>query len=346
MKRIAYIDNLRWICVWLVVLFHVTDIFTCTGVPIHYNAPGIPAMDLIGYFVYPWFMALLFILAGMSARESLKRRTAKEFAKERTKRLLLPFIAYTLIFSIPTAAFSFQIGGGWNDFAAVPKPMLLLIMYLIGLGHTWFLLELYAISLVFLTFKKLEKHQKFMEKCENINIWVIILFVIPLYFAAQVLNVVEVFRNLFYLLLFLLGYFVFSNESVQNKLVKYRIPLLAAALVLFVPQAYLSFGKGFAVSAKTPAAILYGYVMCLAMIGNGKVWLSFENGFTRYMSRRSFSVYLFHYLPMLLIAYFTVNVIKPPVWLSYVIVFVLSAAASVLISEIIYRIKTAVKKRT
>ena len=131
-KRIYFIDNLRWICVWLVVLFHVIDIFNSTGVPIHYNAPGIPQLDLIGYFVYPWFMALLFILAGISAKESLKVRSVREFAGNRFSQLMVPFIAYMAIFAIPTSAFCFSVSGGWADFASVPKGVLVIIMLCCG----------------------------------------------------------------------------------------------------------------------------------------------------------------------------------------------------------------------
>lgn len=134
-KRIYFIDNLRWICVWLVVLFHVIDIFNSTGVPIHYNAPGIPQLDLIGYFVYPWFMALLFILAGISAKESLKVRSVREFAGNRFSQLMVPFIAYMAIFAIPTSAFCFSVSGGWADFASVPKGVLVIIMLCVGMGR-------------------------------------------------------------------------------------------------------------------------------------------------------------------------------------------------------------------
>lgn len=337
-KRIYFIDNLRWICVWLVVLFHVIDIFNSTGVPIHYNAPGIPQLDLIGYFVYPWFMALLFILAGISAKESLKVRSVREFAGNRFSQLMVPFIAYMAIFAIPTSAFCFSVSGGWADFASVPKGVLVIIMLCVGMGHAWFMLELYAVSAAFLPFIKLQNKEKFTHLCSSLGLVPILLFAIPLCFAAQVLNVIEVFRNLFYFLLFLLGFFVFSSEEIQMGLQKYSLPLLISALILFIPQAYINFGRGFAVSAKHPAAIIYGYVMCLALLGMGKKYLSFETPFTHYMAKRSFLIYLFHYFPMLITAYFTVNFMKLPIILEYTTVFVLSAAESVIISELIYRI--------
>lgn len=342
-KRIHYLDNLRWITVWLVVLFHVINVFDSTGEVGHYKALGIPQLDMVGYFVYPWFMALLFIISGICAKQALSKRTSKEFVKERTKRLFVPFVVYMLLFSVPTSAFSFTAVNGWADFAAVPKPVLFVIMFCIGMGHMWFLLELYCISLVFIPLKNLITKLKI--HFERTGIVTLLLFMIPLYFSAQVLNLLEVFRNLFYLLLFLLGYFVISEDTVQEKLERYKYPLLIAALALYFPQGLQSMGHGFAVSAKTPLAVAYGYIMCLALIGIGKSFLNFENKFTKYMLKRSFWVYLFHYLPMLIIAYFTVEYLHLPVWACYPFVLALTVIASLLISDIIYRLTQLMKRK-
>lgn len=342
-KRIHYLDNLRWITVWLVVLFHVINIFSSTGEVGHYKAPGIPQLDMIGYFVYPWFMALLFIISGICARQALSVRTDKEFVKERTKRLLIPFALYMLLFSVPTSAFSFTVLDGWSDFAAVPKPVLVVIMFCIGMGHAWFLLELYCISLIFIPLKNLINKLKI--PFEKTGILALILFMIPLYFSAQVLNLLEVFRNIFYLLLFLLGYFVISEQSVQERLERYKYPLLIVALALYIPQGLQSMGHGFAVSAKSPLAVAYGYTMCLALIGIGKSFLNFKNKFTNYMLKRSFWVYLFHYLPMLIIAYLTVEYLHCPVWVRYPVVLVLTIIASLLISDVLYRISRLMKRK-
>lgn len=332
-KRIAYIDNLRWICVWSVVVFHVIDVFTSTGVPIHYNAQGIAALDGIGYFFYPWFMALLFILAGMSAKEALKTKSTGEFIKARTKKLLVPFLAYEILFAVPTAALCFTWSNGWQDFAGVPKGALVVVMLCVGMGHAWFLLQLYLVSLLFLPIQKAER--KIRVTAEKTNVWVLLLFAIPLYFSAQILNVIEVFRNLFYYLLFLLGYFVLSVERVQETLEKYKWILLAAALLLFPFSYAASAHGGFAVSAKKLLSVLYGYIMCLALIGVGRAKLSFQNKITRYLSKTSFSVYLFHYLPMLLIAHFTVETLHASLVMRYVITLALTVAAVLAVSKIV-----------
>ncbi|MBQ1923239.1 MAG: acyltransferase family protein, partial [Lachnospiraceae bacterium] len=82
--RKTYIDNIRWITVVLVVIYHVIYIFngvTTYGIigPFTENQP----QDLYQYIVYPWFMLLLFVVSGMSARFELERRSVKQFVRIR-----------------------------------------------------------------------------------------------------------------------------------------------------------------------------------------------------------------------------------------------------------------------
>ena len=82
-KRKVYLDNIRWITVVIVVIYHVIYMFN--GVqPFGVIGPfrEVQLQDGFQYFVYPWFMALLFVVSGMSARYYLDRHTGKEFRKD------------------------------------------------------------------------------------------------------------------------------------------------------------------------------------------------------------------------------------------------------------------------
>ena len=161
---------------------------------------------------------------------------------------------------------------------------------------------------------------------------------IPLLGAAQVLNTVAVFRNLLYLALFLLGYYVFSSEKVMEALVRVRTPLLVSALALCAVQMYVCWGKDFSLIVNDPLVFLYGWIMTLAVIANAPGRLDFSNKFTAYMSRLSFAIYLFHYLPMIVTAYLLTKYIKLPVALYYPAVLVLSSAAAFVIIEVFSRL--------
>ena len=70
--RKLYIDNIRWITVVLVVLYHVIYMFNgieTFGVIGPFS--DVQYQDAFQYIVYPWFMLLLFAVSGMSARYEL-----------------------------------------------------------------------------------------------------------------------------------------------------------------------------------------------------------------------------------------------------------------------------------
>src|SRR5690554_231669 len=89
--RKHYLDNIRWGTVVLVLIYHVFYLYNTVGVPFSIaEDAGIRAFDLVSYLVYPWFMVLLFLIAGISARYALQKRTHREFLKDKVNKLLVP----------------------------------------------------------------------------------------------------------------------------------------------------------------------------------------------------------------------------------------------------------------
>ena len=87
--RKLYIDNIRWITVVLVVLYHVIYMFNgieTFGVIGPFS--DVQYQDAFQYIVYPWFMLLLFAVSGMSARYELEHRSEKEFIKKKDGKII------------------------------------------------------------------------------------------------------------------------------------------------------------------------------------------------------------------------------------------------------------------
>ena len=89
MRRYAYLDHIRWMTVLLVIVYHVCYLFNGVGifggVP---NARNLPFLDTISGTVYPWFMVLLFVVAGMCARFALVQQGNRAFLRNRARKLL------------------------------------------------------------------------------------------------------------------------------------------------------------------------------------------------------------------------------------------------------------------
>ena len=98
------------------------------------------------------------------------------------------------------------------------------------------------------------------------------------------------------LALFLLGYYILSEESILEKLTKYRYTYLITMLICDIAMVYLFIWKG-----KQADILLSAYNICvlwfgiLGFLGLARCKFNQNNSFTRYMSSRSFMIYIFHF---------------------------------------------------
>ncbi|MDO4976969.1 MAG: acyltransferase family protein [Eubacteriales bacterium] len=194
--RKKYLDNVRWITVVLVVIYHVIYMYngvTSFGVvgPFHENQ----IQDVYEYIVYPWFMLLLFVVSGMSARFDLDQCDSKTFLKKRTRKLLVPSTIGLFVGGWILGYYNMLIGGAFEAFANVPKPFTFLIMCISGCGPLWYIQMLWVFCLLLLFIRKIEK-DRFYHKCENVNIVILLLLTIFIYGSAQILNtpIIVVYR--------------------------------------------------------------------------------------------------------------------------------------------------------
>ena len=138
--RIKYLDNIRWMTVVLVVIYHVIYMFNgieTFGVIGPFS--GVQYQDTYQYLVYPWFMLLLFVVSGMSARYALERQTHGAFLKSRTRKLLVPSTLGLLAFWWILGYYNMLLSGALDSLANVPKPVLFVIMTASGIGPLWYI---------------------------------------------------------------------------------------------------------------------------------------------------------------------------------------------------------------
>ena len=148
--RKTYLDNIRWITVCLVVVYHVLFIFS-TLTPLGLGAiTKTTYQDAVLYLLYPWFMLLLFVVSGMCARFYLQNHSDRAFRKARTTKLLIPSTLGLLVFGWVLGYVNMRIGGGFDGMEAVPAPIRYLIMCLSGSGVLWYVQTLWLFSMVLL----------------------------------------------------------------------------------------------------------------------------------------------------------------------------------------------------
>lgn len=307
--RKSYLDNIRWITALLVVFYHVIYMFNGiqTAGIIGPLSQGTQYQDLFQYIVYPWFMVLLFVVSGMTARYYLERHTHREFIHSRSIKLLVPSTIGLFVFQWILGYFNMLLGGAFQQMAAVPKPALYLIMCASGIGPLWYIQLLWVFSLALVLIRKVE-NDRLYSLCGRANTTVLISLTIVIWASAQVLNtpVIVVYRFGIYGAAFLIGYFVLSQESVMEKLERAWLPLTVAALLLMVSFCAVYWQQPYAEHSvlDTPLCNAYCWIAVLAILSFMHRFGNLEGGFSRFMNRQAWGLYIFHYLPLAACAWF------------------------------------------
>lgn len=147
--RKVYIDNIRWITVALVVIYHVIYMFNgveTAGV----IGPFVKSQyqDVYLYMVYPWFMLLLFVVSGMCARFCLEGCLDKAFLKKRTQKLLVPSTIGLFVFQWILGYYNMMLSGVFTDtMQEIPGVIRYIIMAVSGVGPLWYLQTLWLLLL-------------------------------------------------------------------------------------------------------------------------------------------------------------------------------------------------------
>ena len=361
--RRHWIDNLRWVTVVSVLIYHVIYYYNNKGVFGGIGGfGGSQPQDVVMYILYPWFMMLLFIVAGISSRYALERQSLREFIRSRTLKLLVPSTIglfavqwVTGYYNTLTAEYVNQIA----IFPTLPEPISLPVNYLIscvsGIGPLWFIQDLWFFSMLLVVLRKLDKGDTLRQRCANIGYLGIILFGVLVWLGAQTLiaepdvnsysagvpdGLYNLYKPFSYVVLFLMGYYVFSNESVLDKVVAIRKPMMIAAIASGVWLIATTYGENntsaeYMMTAKNN---LYAYTMILALIGLFRSRFDFTSRFASYMSRSSFGLYVVHYALVASVGYaLKVHTTLPPMAI-YTILFVAVLAGSPLLYEVLRRI--------
>jgi hypothetical protein len=344
--RKFFIDNLRWMIIVLLIPYHAAQAFNTWG-ELNYItfSPNRPISSLI-VFLSPYYMPLMFLLAGMSTNYALKKRTYRQFVLERIKRLLVPFVFGT-IFLCPLLAYlgdknNYGYTGSflahyrifftkWTDLAGFDGGF--------NVGQYWFLYYLLVISLAgigIVALVSLVTKKKTFEG--NIPFPVLCLFVIPLPFLYDILSVGgKSFAE--YLYVFLIGYFVLAGDEMIEKCAKYRYLTLTIGLIACCANVYMFIwsGEKFGI-ANTIAKAFAEWFMILSLIGVGKKSLVLTGKVTAYLSKRSILFFSLHFIGIVLFQMWFAKLFEGNPLLLYAVPILPAYVATFLCSEIAARI--------
>lgn len=342
--RKNYIDNLRWLIILLLIPYHTAMAWNVWGEPNYIFFEGKRWISSIIVFFSPYFMPMLFVIAGISTKLALQKRTSKEYLIERVKKLLVPFLFGTIIFmpimSYIGDKFNYSYNGGFIQHYSVFFTKFTDLTGADGgfsVGQFWFILYLLIISIVSvgilsLLRKIIPKPQKTIPFC------LVIVLGLPLPLLSEWLSIggkslVE------YTYLFMIGYFVFSDDEILSKAEKNRWLLFSIGLVATILNVYLFvWGDKVYIPLNTVTKYISEWVMIIALMGLAKRYLNFTGKISDYMRTRSFMFYIYHFIWVVLFQYLLYGIIGNHTFILFIGTVLLSYFMTFVCCEISVRI--------
>lgn len=361
-------DWLRVLVILSLIPFHAALTYTRYGiVPIKEPVSGLAALPflIVSIPLGDFFMTLLFFVSGMASFYSFRNRSSGDYIWERTTKLIFPFLLGWFLFPCPVTGYVQALyegyQGGFLHF--IPQFFWYQSFHYLGYGHLWFLMYLYAFSLlcapIFNLWKKdesrLERIGAFFLKGYRLLLPVgfIILLELclrPFFHPDAYIIVFDWANDAVYLSLFIFGYVFASDDRFQEKIKAYYnlskvLGALSLATLFFVNvQSQMRYSNEVYL---TPLWVLSkGIYECSAIIfllNFGQTHLNKDSGVIRYLSGASFTYYIFHYLPVTLFTFLFID-LEMHIFVKFLLVVLLSYVTVFLIYEFWRRVKLRVER--
>jgi glucans biosynthesis protein C len=116
-RRLLFVDNLRWTTILLVVSMHAADTYSPLGTWYFVDRRPLALPELIAFaawqmYLQAFFMGLLFFIAGFFVPPSFDRKGPRTFIRDRAFRLGLPVFFYMFVLGLITEYF---IAHSWTS---------------------------------------------------------------------------------------------------------------------------------------------------------------------------------------------------------------------------------------
>lgn len=334
-RRRTDIDGLRNLAICYLFVFHTARVFDATE---GYYVEGTPT----GWTTFlvqasPWFMPLLFVLAGMSSRYALARRPLRAYLRERWLRLGVPLL-FGLVVLVPPQAYlgmlahegtapaypEFLAGyvRDWSDLSGYRGSF--------TPGQLWFLLFLLVISLAVGPVMARFSHARVGGLVTGARLVVVPVVGLAILGLAPDLGGKNLLVDAGWVLL---GWVLAADDAIADRLARQRHVWGAAAGVGLTAVALLVMhGDAARATGLTLLALGLGYLTVtwlavLAALAYGRRYLTGGGPSSPWLSRAGMPVYVLHQTVLVAVAY--VVVAQPwPVPVAFSAIALGSAAAT------------------
>lgn len=356
-RRVYFIDWLRSLAVLLLLPFHTLVVFDA-GDAFYVKASTLSevAGGVIG-FIAVWHMPLLFFLAGCSTCFALRKRSGSQYAWERVKRLLVPFVFGILILVPPQTWYGGRFNSGYADsywhYLASGDFLRWNIQgghdYYGGFGtaHLWFIMFLLVMSLVALPVVLwgargggVQRMKAFSRRMARPVWWMLPIVVL---FAGEAAPDIPGGPFVLYLFLFLLGFVAASDPTFMESAQRYRVLSLTVgvALTLFTvltPDLRDSLpDPSFQLAGLAFLKVAAIWLVIVGLLGFGKRYLDQPSRAQKYLAESSYAIYILHQTVIVILAFYLVRM-ATPASVQWVVLFVAAVGGTFALYEIVRRV--------
>jgi glucan biosynthesis protein C len=329
LERRYDLDWLRFIAIVILLFFHTGMWFN----PWEWHVKNSETSETFRYWMiwsHFWRMPLLLFISGAGTYMALGKRTTKQFAGERFKRLFIPLVFGIFVIVPPQIYFEhiLEYSNYWDFY----KTVFNFVPYPEGSfswHHLWFILYLFLYSLLaipLLTFLRSERSEKFKMKLYR---WVsspagllfmpaiailITQIILRPYFPDEEHNLTDLGFMVFYFMFFLFGMLAYSNPTLWSAIGQRRKHLLIAAIAVLIPfyGTYFHFRDFYALPWDDRTveiifdvtAIFMSWFTVITVIAYGQHYLNRPHPWLRKINEGLYPFYILHQTVIIWIGYY------------------------------------------
>ncbi|MEI9918866.1 MAG: acyltransferase family protein [Bacteroidota bacterium] len=314
------LDWLRLICIVILLFYHTGMWFNTWGWHVKNNELS-RSFEFWMVWLHPWRMPLLLFISGAGTYMALGKRTRKQFAGERFRRLFIPLLFGMFVVVPPQIYFEYidKYPNYWEFYKTVfqfkPYPGGSFSWH-----HLWFVLYLliYSLALLpFLAFIRSERSLNFKAKARKwlssawgtLFIPSIFIFLTQLalrpYFPEETHNLLDLSYLVFYGCFFFFGVLLYSDTELWESIEKNRKKLLIAAVLILIPfyGVFLHWHKVIDIGIYDEdtldvifdiASIFLSWFTLVTVIGYGQRYLNKPNPMLPYTNEGLYPFYILH----------------------------------------------------
>jgi Acyltransferase family len=361
-ERRHELDWMRAIAVLMLFFYHSARVFDFSDFYVK-NATLSLGAEVFVVLLDIWF-PLFFFIAGASAWFALKKRSGSQFASERTKRLLVPFVFGVLFLATPQVYCVFIQKAGNSAsvaqfvryiFSVPPLTAIVagqvdearIVAYTWEMAHLWFVVYLLFFALICLPlFGSIKDgrlrgvRDRLAGFCDRRR-WGIFLFVIPMALVSTGFKLPEYLARMIFIVPFALGFILYSDDRFGRAIDRVGPISLLSALVLTGASGAVAAMDGLEVSGVlvVPVGILIGATMwawLLTLVAGGRRLFNFTNSLLEYANDGSYPFYILHQTVLVALALGIVELNVP--WLvKYCLLLVGTLGITATVYELLVR---------